>query len=424
VGVMISSDIRILYVEDEVAIREVLVRFIQRFATEVFIAKDGDEGLKLYNKHKPDIVVSDINMPVMNGLDMAKAIKDIKPNQHIIFTTAHSDSTYFMEAIEMQADGYILKPITLDLFKKKIDSIISIINLKKDYDRQHTFMSEIAQLQDNMLVLLDEHQIPLFANEKFLKHFKVTNIEDFIDKNIDISSYFINYEGFYFPSNKDKDMWIDELSTLKDDKRMVSMVDFKSMIPKAFLVYIKKIKESFHTIITFSEITNLASKKREFEVKAYTDELTRIGNRAKFNSDLSNEIHNYKNSKSPLSIIMLDIDYFKKFNDNYGHQIGDEVLIELASIVSLEIRSSDIFARWGGEEFIILLPNTNIEQAKHLAQKIRQKIQDNNFVNNLKVTSSFGVAQLDTFEDEKRLLKRVDDALYRAKDRGRNRVEV
>ena len=130
------KDIIILYVEDEPGIREGLSRFINRFAKELFIASDGKEGLELYKEHKPDLVISDIKMPNMTGIDMVKAIKKIDKEQNIIFTTAHSDSEFFLQAIDMQVDGYILKPVDLDLLDNKITSISKVIQLKKDFDKQ------------------------------------------------------------------------------------------------------------------------------------------------------------------------------------------------------------------------------------------------------------------------------------------------
>ncbi|MEA1891911.1 MAG: response regulator, partial [Campylobacterota bacterium] len=95
-----NMNLKLLYVEDEEGIRDQLSKFLKYFSSEFFIACDGEEGLKLYKQHKPDIVVSDIKMPNMNGIEMVKAIKEINPKQHVIFTTAHSESSYFMDAID------------------------------------------------------------------------------------------------------------------------------------------------------------------------------------------------------------------------------------------------------------------------------------------------------------------------------------
>ena len=127
-----NKNIIILYVEDDEYIRENTKRPISYLCDKLIIAKDGKEGLELYNKYNPDLVVSDIKMPHMTGIEMCRAIKEVNPNQHFIFTTAHNEDSYFIEAIEMQVDGYILKPIDYDLLENKIENILEQINLRAE----------------------------------------------------------------------------------------------------------------------------------------------------------------------------------------------------------------------------------------------------------------------------------------------------
>ena len=140
--------IKILYVEDEKEIRDNTKRPLDYLCDELIIAQDGKEGLELYKQHSPDIVVSDIKMPNMNGIDMCKAIKKINPKQYIVFTTAHSESSFFMEAIELQVDGYILKPIDYDLLENKIENIIEQISIKLKNKQQQ---EEIQQQKLNII---------------------------------------------------------------------------------------------------------------------------------------------------------------------------------------------------------------------------------------------------------------------------------
>jgi len=294
------NNISILYVEDEDGIRKQLTRFLEYFSTSLYLASNGKEGLALYKEHSPDIVISDIKMPIMNGIEMVKYIKDINPKQHIIFTTAHSESGFFIDAIDMHVDGYILKPINLDKLEKKLENIREHIKLKKYY---------IAHQQ-------------------------------------------------------------------------------------------------------------------ELEDRAYRDELTQIYNRRYFEEEFDREIARYQREKRPLSIFMLDIDKFKNINDNYGHQIGDEILKGLVNIIKDNIRAVDIFARWGGEEFICILPNTILQDAVLVAQHLREIIEKYNFIDNISVTCSFGVAEFNQGDTKESVVKKVDNALYLAKEGGRNRVEV
>jgi len=161
---------------------------------------------------------------------------------------------------------------------------------------------------------------------------------------------------------------------------------------------------------------------KALKILATTDPLTQIANRHKLNMVMEILIHRSQRYDLPLSLIFFDIDNFKDVNDKLGHETGDEILVELSALVTTTIRSADLFARWGGEEFIIVLPETNHTQAKALAEKLRHIIEEHHFVITARMTCSFGVTQLHKDDNEASLLKRVDTALYSAKDSGRNRV--
>lgn len=182
-------------------------------------------------------------------------------------------------------------------------------------------------------------------------------------------------------------------------------------------------------VIAFRDITeqkkhlqSLEAVNKLLEHQASTDILTGIYNRMKFNDTLTAEIKRAKRYLTPLSLIMFDIDHFKRVNDTYGHSAGDNVLKTLARLIKSHIRDSDIFARWGGEEFVIQAPGTSLDDAVKLANKLRYKVEEFDFSEPHKITLSFGVA---TFRDEDNnitLINRADDALYRAKAGGRNQV--
>lgn len=125
-----------------------------------------------------------------------------------------------------------------------------------------------------------------------------------------------------------------------------------------------------------------------------------------------------------MALIFFDIDHFKRINDTYGHEAGDSVLQELSNIVSSMIRQTDIFARFGGEEFVILVHNNDIRTGRELADKIRSQIERHSFLQWGTVTCSFGVTQFHPDDTAERIIKRADDAMYAAKQAGRNRVEI
>jgi diguanylate cyclase (GGDEF)-like protein len=166
----------------------------------------------------------------------------------------------------------------------------------------------------------------------------------------------------------------------------------------------------------------LDTKSKYFEKMAKTDPLTGVSNRGGIGDFLLREIRNHIETGNPLTVILLDVDHFKQINDTYGHDHGDAVLVKVARTLVEYLRTSDAVARWGGEEFLLVCPNTSLESGKALAEKLRYRIK-NLTADACKISASFGVATLGNESIEK-LIKRVDEALYRAKQNGRDRVEV
>jgi len=172
---------------------------------------------------------------------------------------------------------------------------------------------------------------------------------------------------------------------------------------------------------------NLLAEKLEkdykkIELLSITDKLTQLYNRAKIDDLFQLEIHRSERYQLPMSVILLDIALFKSVNDTYGHQVGDKVLIELAEILSSNIRESDHVGRWGGEEFIIISSNSTLEQARHQAEKLRLAIADFTFSTVGHKTASFGISTFHQGDDGEGLTKRADECLYIAKEKGRNVV--
>ena len=163
---------------------------------------------------------------------------------------------------------------------------------------------------------------------------------------------------------------------------------------------------------------------KRLEQLATIDKLTNLYNRFKIEEFVEIEIHRAQRYSSELSVVLLDIDDFKSVNDTYGHHVGDIVLKEFSRILENEVRKVDMVGRWGGEEFLILLPETNIKEAKKVAEHLREKIESFKFTMIDKKTSSFGVSQYQEDDTVERIINRADRALYKAKNSGKNRVEV
>ncbi|MCU1763014.1 diguanylate cyclase [Pseudomonas sp. 14P_8.1_Bac3] len=153
---------------------------------------------------------------------------------------------------------------------------------------------------------------------------------------------------------------------------------------------------------------------------AETDALTSIANRYRLSKNLPLECERAQRFRQPLSLIAMDIDDFKHINDHYGHALGDAALVQVVDIVKRCVREGDLLARWGGDEFIMVLPNTSLAEARSLAESIRHRLAELPSVGDFRLTLSFGVAQRFDEEQQTGLLARADQALYRSKVAGKN----
>jgi len=294
---------------------------------------------------------------------------------------------------------------------------------------------------NNGIIILDEN-LNILAWNKWLEINTNLKSEDVINQNICKKFEYINERKL---KRKIKTVLVTNTSA------------FYTIDPHEYLINIKvntiidKIFESMQQSITIVPYdiekkyvclyiydntklceTNYKLEKLNDELKDLSnrDPMTHLYNRRYF-SEISDKILSLSmRNGTDLSIIILDIDKFKNINDTYGHGVGDKVIISLANNLEKNIRESDVVARFGGEEFVILLNNTNLENSVLIAEKIRKKIEDIEIIdgdNILKFTASFGVAKYeDTLDSEKieHTLKRADNALYIAKENGRNQVMV
>lgn len=162
--------------------------------------------------------------------------------------------------------------------------------------------------------------------------------------------------------------------------------------------------------------------QKELEELSVTDHLTRLYNPRKLEEDMIREIARHNRYGHPLAAIMADVDDFKAINDSMGHLVGDDVLREVATIIKSNVRTVDLAVRYGGEEFLVLCPDTGLESAHRLAEKLRRFLEVNDFLGVGRVTMSFGVAQLVPGEEARTFLERADRKLYQAKRQGKNQV--
>ena len=198
----------------------------------------------------------------------------------------------------------------------------------------------------------------------------------------------------------------------------VGAVDFL-IKPFSFKLFMLRLVNSMQSHI-------LKNQKSENQKKLYElatqDHLTGLYNRRYFANYLSEKINTYKDNRKEFSLILFDLDYFKTINDEYGHLAGDKVLITIAEYIAKKFRKSDVIARWGGEEFIIFLSNSNIAAANEIAEKLRYGIELLEIEGVRQVTASFGVTQFEVGDTASGLFKRIDNSLYLAKFTGRNKI--
>ena len=412
-------DVKVLYVEDEIFSREKLLKVLSRRFANVHVAIDGIEGYQLYQKYQPDLIITDIRMNQSSGLEMIRKIREMNDKVQIIVTTAHDDNDFFIQSIENNVNHFILKPIDLNRFLLAIQKSLYQIQLEKELSKQKKLTRAILDFQDNLIFVVEKGGLVEF-NQSFSAF---TGIDKFhlYPKYEFLSDYFIEDPNYFYP--RDKRKWAEELMSTGTN---YAKVRWKGKEGKSIVYFMKatSIPDTDQILFVCTDITDLEAESRKNELLAMMDPLTNSYNRLKFDELLESEMRRSERYNHPFSIILMDIDYFKNVNDHFGHQEGDEVLITLSTIVQQRIRECDIFARWGGEEFIILIPETDSKGAKELAESIRLLIEGFHFHNIGPLTCSFGIAEFSFGKSKRELILEADQALYLSKNCGRNCVSV
>ena len=254
-------------------------------------------------------------------------------------------------------------------------------------------LEKILNKQNALLFVCTNEEI-VYANQKFIEYFNVDKIEDFKREK------FALYHELDASLNSYHELF-DEVNS----KEKYVTINQDTFILQATLV------EATHNLFTLTKITNLSNEM-------HTDPLTGLYRKGYFNIQLEKLLEN----NELCAVVVLDLDDFKKVNDSYGHLVGDEVLKEFADLVQANIRRADLLARWGGEEFLLLLTHTNIDNAIKKLENIRELIENHNFSHIKSLTVSFGITYSLYADDVNSILQRADKALYEAKSNGKNQV--
>ncbi|MDY0116930.1 MAG: diguanylate cyclase [Sulfurimonadaceae bacterium] len=332
-------------------------------------------------------------------------------NKNLAWLVSYKESAIIKSSL---GNTFIVRVITFFLSIIIILFLIKIISSKQKIDEQNKLLQDLIDSTDNIMFITN------FKDIKFSNH----QFHSFVNQEYNIFDRFISTEGFLHKGLLEEDENFASLvQRTPAEDRIISMLG-KNLELKAFKISISDSVNNSDFIVSLTDITKMKEHYIATEKKAYHDELTNVYNRYKFNQELEEELKLTKRYHHPFSIAILDIDKFKNFNDTYGHLIGDEVLISMAQTITTHVRETDIFARWGGEEFVILFKNTSIDEAKYVSEMLRNKIKSKVHPIAGSITVSFGVSEYKEGDTQKSIFKRCDDALYMAKANGRDRVEV
>ena len=416
------ENIEVLIVEDSPTISSQIKKILESFLLKVYIAKDGIKALKILEKNSNiEMIVSDYNMPNMNGLEFIKTLKKEKQYSKIpiLVVSSESDINIKVNLFKNGANDFITKPVLEEELKTKVINIFSNIKQMEDIK----FFNKI--LDENIISFsVDTRGIINYASEAFCEISGYT-IEELIGKTHNIikhpdmpSSIFKEIVSAIRGSRK----WKGEIKNLKKDG---SYYWVNAVLEPIF--------DKKKNVIGYSSVQqDITDKKKIYEL-SITDGLTSLYNRRYFNDIAQSTIDKTVRNNEIFAFLLLDIDNFKKYNDTYGHQEGDNVLINLAkSLKDTFKRSDDTIFRLGGEEFGILINSKTKNDVIMLAEQARVNIESLQLehINNppfMVITASFGIAIISTKYDDNihcldSIYKKADDSLYKAKDSGRNKI--
>jgi len=291
--------------------------------------------------------------------------------------------------------------------------------LYKIYSREaiQTFLDS-----QNTIIIISTIDSVKMINETGLKVFGFKSLKSFLLSKSALVDAFVETEG-YLDKYTYGQKWIEKVFEKERNQSVkVKIFSKEDALYRYYQLRISKLKGSKAYILNFMDISDIERSRMLLQESAEHDALTKIYNRVKLNELFESLFFNANKYNLNLSVILFDIDHFKKINDTYGHNVGDKVLVELSRLAKGVLRTNDLLARWGGEEFIIVLNETSLEHAIALAMRLKNEIDKYPFDVVKHVTCSFGVTDFSAGDTQTKFLERVDEALYEAKDQGRNCV--
>lgn len=442
-----DNKIKILIVDDVEANLISLEYLLYDYFKDITVLKAscGEDALKISLEESIDFIILDIQMPQMDGFEVAKFLKLNKRTKDIpiiFLTAAFKEEEFQKRGFEVGAVDYLTKPINnhqlinklklyIEIFRKnrELEKINSTLKeLLRENRRQKEILQSILDTEQNLILVTDFNNM-LILNRAFLDFFEIESSTEFKKRYGCIIDLFLDDDHSLSIQNIEKDLddkerfqKLFELVNGSDESDRVIHIKSCNGKRKSFFINISK-KDDFY-LLALTDITKMQQQHVEITHKAFFDNLTGVYNRNKLNELLFNEIKRASRGNSTFSCMMFDIDYFKKINDTYGHLVGDEILKSLAQTINERIRATDYLSRWGGEEFVLILTETSLENAKVIAEDIRKLVENIYHEKAGSVTISVGLTEFKSGDTIETIIKRCDAALYLAKRNGRNRVEL
>lgn len=390
---------RILVVDDDPNLRKTLADILKLKGYESVIADTGAEAIAAVEKAPVSLALIDLILPDMPGVDVMAAIKAISPLTEAIILTGNASMETAIEATRLGAYSYLLKPYRMDELLRNIQHGVERQQSREEILRLASFPNQ----NPNPIVELNPAGEITYLNpatERLLPDLRT--------------------KGLAHPLLNGLTALI---ASLRKSQRHAELLREVEIRGTTYELHISCVVEVDLIRIYAMDITQRKLAEQKVHLLATTDSLTGIVNRREFTRILKGEMERTIRYGTPLSLMMYDLDSFKQVNDTYGHDVGDDILQAVTRLVNDHIRGVDVAARWGGEEFMVLMPQSNLAAAGTAAEKLRRVIETYRFDKVNIVTLSFGVTDFAPRDDSNSLLKRVDQALYMAKARGKNRVE-
>jgi diguanylate cyclase (GGDEF)-like protein len=407
-------NLTLLYVEDDADTRKSLGQLFENKVTKLFVAKDGVEALAIFEKNNIHCIVSDFQMPNMNGNELCKKVKKIDPQVCFILLTAYSDKDLLINAIDAGVDKFLQKPVQANKLFTTLETIEEKVQDKFKLEKSNVCLLEAEKIALLSYWSVNLRNMSIDFSPEACKLFESTSSDylDFADIVVieDRAKFIEIFETRIFSEDS-----IDEIIAIKTsfEKRTYLHIITKH--------WVSSVCGDRHVIGIFQDVTNYENRKNQLVIENLTDHALKISNKKHIIIELDRLIKLSKRYGYSIGVIFFDIDNFKAINEKHGHLVADELLVELATLVKNNIRQSDLFGRWGGDEFVLVTGYSSPDSTIELAQKISQKISSSNWKCQVTLTISMGIAFYEQKDDAYSLLEKADKKMLEAKHSGKNK---